>query len=206
MRYQGRITDWKDEKGFGFITPKGGGPTVFVHIKSFAKRSHRPAENELVTYELTFDKQSRPQAADVSLVAVRRPGAQSPTASPGLGAWLIPTIFLGFISTCVMQGKLHPVVLLIYIVASCAGLMIYAFDKAAAMQGNWRTRESTLHLVSLLGGWPGAMVAQSMFRHKTKKMSFRAVYWLTVLLNCAGVMWLHSPNAVREISTLVAGE
>ena len=206
MRYQGRITEWKDEKGFGFITPNDGGPTVFVHIKSFAKRGHRPVGNELVTYELTFDSQSRPQASSVALVAVRRPVAQSPTARPDFGALVFPTIFLGFILACVMQSKLHPVVLLIYVVASCLGFMVYAFDKAAAMQGNWRTQESTLHLVSLLGGWPGAMVAQSMFRHKTKKMSFRAVYWVTVLMNCGGVMWLLSPNGARVISKLVAGE
>ena len=66
MRYQGRITDWRDDKGFGFITPNGGGPKVFVHIKSFAKRGPRPVGNELVTYELTFDKQSRPQDIPVA--------------------------------------------------------------------------------------------------------------------------------------------
>ncbi len=206
MRYQGRITDWRDDKGFGFITPNGGGPNVFVHIKSFAKRGPRPVGNELVTYELTFDKQSRPQASSVSLVAVRRPVAQSRTARPDLGALVFPTVFLCFILACVIQTKLHPVVLLVYVVASCLGFMVYAFDKAAAMQGNWRTKESTLHLISLLGGWPGSMVAQSMFRHKTKKVSFRAAYWVTVLLNCGGVMWLLSPNGARAISKLVAGE
>ena len=24
MRYQGKITDWKDDKGFGFVMPNGG--------------------------------------------------------------------------------------------------------------------------------------------------------------------------------------
>ena len=206
MRYQGRITDWKDEKGFGFITPNGGGPTVFVHIKSFARRGSRPVGNELVTYELTFDKNGRPQASSVSMVEARPSVAKSQTVRPGIGDLAAPTIFLIFILTCVVQGKLHPVVLLTYIVASCLGFMAYAFDKAAAMQGNWRTQESTLHLLSLLGGWPGAMVAQRMFHHKTKKASFRAVYWVTVLLNCGGAAWLLSPNGVRAISKLVAGE
>lgn len=41
MRYQGKITDWKDDKGFGFVTPNGGGPRVFVHIKSFSSRQRR---------------------------------------------------------------------------------------------------------------------------------------------------------------------
>ena len=109
MLYQGRITDWKDEKGFGFITPNGGGATVFVHIKSFTTRGHRPGGNELVTYELTFDKQSKPQASNVSFVAVRRPVEQSPTARPRFGALVLPIIFLGFLVASVVRAKLHPI-------------------------------------------------------------------------------------------------
>lgn len=52
MRYQGKITNWKDDKGFGFITPNGGENQVFVHIKSFANRQRRPVGDEIVTYEL----------------------------------------------------------------------------------------------------------------------------------------------------------
>ena len=159
-----------------------------------------------MTYELTFDKQGRPQASNVSFVAVRRPVDQSPTARPRIGAVALTTVFLGFVVTSVVQAKLHPIVLLAYIVASCLGFLLYAFDKAAAMQGNWRTKESTLHLVSVLGGWPGAMIAQSMFRHKTKKTSFQVIYWVTITLNCSGLMWLLSPNGVRAISKLIAGE
>ncbi len=202
MRYQGRITDWNDERGFGFITTNGDGPRVFVHIKSFANRSHRPVRNQLVTYELTFDERNRPQASSVSLVAVRRPVEKSPTARSGFWAVLLPIIFFGFILACVMQGRLHSAILLIYGVASCIAFMAYAFDKAAAKQGNWRTKESTLHLVGLLGGWPGAMVAQSMFRHKTKKMSFRAVYCVTVLLNCSGLVWLLSRHCSSALTAL----
>lgn len=52
MRYQGRITDWNDDRGFGFISPNGGGERVFVHISAFAKGQPRPLGNEIVSYEL----------------------------------------------------------------------------------------------------------------------------------------------------------
>jgi uncharacterized membrane protein YsdA (DUF1294 family) len=57
------------------------------------------------------------------------------------------------------------------------------------MNSRRRTPESTLHLLSVLGGWPGALVAQQMFRHKSRKLEFQIVFWLTVLLNCGVLGW-----------------
>ena len=62
---------------------------------------------------------------------------------------------------------------------------LYARDKHAARTGQWRTPENTLHLLSLLGGWPAAWVAQRVLRHKTAKRSFQWVFWLTVVGNLA---------------------
>jgi len=65
MRYQGRITDWNDERGFGFITPNGGGERVFVHVSAFGKGQRRPVGNEIVTYELVADPRKGNRAAGV---------------------------------------------------------------------------------------------------------------------------------------------
>lgn len=73
-------------------------------------------------------------------------------------------------------------------IISALTFAVYARDKAAAMRCQWRTRESTLHLLSLAGGWPGALAAQKMFHHKSRKSGFRAIFWLTVALNCAGLV------------------
>lgn len=69
-------------------------------------------------------------------------------------------------------------------------LLMYARDKNTAQRGAWRTPENTLHILSLAGGWPGATVAQSFLRHKSQKLSFRATYWITVLVNCGALGWL----------------
>ena len=70
-----------------------------------------------------------------------------------------------------------------YLVLSLVTFILYAVDKSAAQKGSWRIQESTLHLFSLAGGWLGAMIAQKIFRHKTKKQPFRTVFWATVVLN-----------------------
>lgn len=62
---------------------------------------------------------------------------------------------------------------------------LYARDKHAARTSQRRTPENILHLLSLLGGWPAAWVAQRVLRHKTAKRSFQLVFWLTIAGNIA---------------------
>lgn len=83
-----------------------------------------------------------------------------------------------------------------YIVLSVASLILYGVDKTAAEHGGWRIPETTLHLVSVAGGWPGALIARHLFRHKTRKQPFRTVFWCTVVVNCAALAWVvHSMPA-----------
>ena len=78
----------------------------------------------------------------------------------------------------------------VYAVMSVVTFVVYAWDKRAAKKERWRVRERTLHLLELLCGWPGAMVAQNLIRHKSRKVSFRVVFWLMVALNVAAVWFL----------------
>ncbi|MEM9346381.1 MAG: DUF1294 domain-containing protein [Planctomycetota bacterium] len=72
-------------------------------------------------------------------------------------------------------------------------LGFYAWDKRQARRDGWRVPEKRLHLFSLLGGWPGAMIGQRWLRHKSVKTKFRVVFWLTVFVHAtlaAGVTYL----------------
>jgi len=66
---------------------------------------------------------------------------------------------------------------------SLIALIAYWRDKRAAQSRAWRTRERTLHIIEFLGGWPGAFIAQTTLRHKTRDTGFLAVYWLIVALH-----------------------
>jgi uncharacterized membrane protein YsdA (DUF1294 family) len=79
---------------------------------------------------------------------------------------------------------------MVYVAASVATAIAYGKDKSAAQSSAWRTPERTLHALALMGGWPGALVAQRVFRHKSGKPSFRFAFWATVILNCGALVWL----------------
>ena len=81
-------------------------------------------------------------------------------------------------------------VLVVYLAMSAVAYGTYARDKSAARRGRRRTPEKTLHLMALLGGWPGALLAQRRLRHKSSKTSFLVVFWLTVAINLAALAWL----------------
>ena len=112
--------------------------------------------------------------------------------------------FLAFVVGAVASGRLPFVVLIAYFLASCVAYVAYFFDKAASLKGRWRTPESTLHFFSVVGGWPGAMLAQRTLRHKTQKQSFQVTYWVTVVLNCAVLGCLLSPTGVRIVKSFVS--
>lgn len=48
MRFNGTLTKWNEEKGFGFITPSGGGKDLFVHISEFPKTKRPTVGNPLI--------------------------------------------------------------------------------------------------------------------------------------------------------------
>ncbi len=185
MRSKGKITSWNEDKGYGFITPLAGGKRVFIHINALSNRNRRPEVNDVVTYGLSKDKQGRPCAANATLAGdkLKRKAAQK--SNPF--ALLFALAFLFAVGVSVATGALQSIVLVAYVAMSLITFAAYAFDKSAAKSGRWRTSEGTLQFLGLIGGWPGAVLAQQTLRHKSKKTSFLTVFWTTVLANCAAL-------------------
>jgi uncharacterized membrane protein YsdA (DUF1294 family)/cold shock CspA family protein len=187
MRLAGRISDWNDDKGFGFATPSGGGTRAFVHINAFQRGSRRPVDGDLVSWLPVVDARGRTNATQVrhagQRIAVPRQPSRVPRRALGVVALLLIAAAgaLGWLPWPVVGG---------YAALSLLAFLMYRADKVAAQRERQRTPESTLQLVGLLGGWPGALIAQQVFRHKTIKQPFQTVFWSTVLLNVAVVAWL----------------
>lgn len=201
IRYQGKITTWKDDQGFGFIAPNGGGPLVFVHIKSFTRKTTRPTEDDGVTYELTVNEKGQPRADNVAFVGDRAP--QSSSSETGSKSLLAAFSFLAIVAILVHLGKLPAIVFGAYLVMSVLAFLTYARDKAAARKNEWRTKESTLIFMGIACGWPGAIVAQRMLRHKSKKQSFQIAFWGSVVINCAALGWVLWSAETRGLLTTI---
>jgi uncharacterized membrane protein YsdA (DUF1294 family) len=103
----------------------------------------------------------------------------------------------------VILGRLPFAILGAYFVASILAFVAYAEDKAAAQNNRWRVKESSLHFLGVVGGWPGALLAQKKYRHKSKKEEFQTVFWATVFINCFAVGWLLTNNGAIFLNGLL---
>ncbi len=156
----------------------------------------------MVSYTISADKQGRPCATRVTRAGEKLP--QSRIFMKRSKSIVGAAVFLVIVGISTLTAKIPFLVLPLYLVASLFTFIIYAMDKSAAKSGAWRTQESTLHLLSLAGGWPGAIVAQQKLRHKSKKQSFRMVFWLTVLINIGAFIWWHTPAGANAFRTLIS--
>jgi uncharacterized membrane protein YsdA (DUF1294 family)/cold shock CspA family protein len=201
MSIKGKITSWNDQKGFGFINPESGDKRIFVHISAFKNSRRRPTVDSKVSYTVSIDKHERPCAVNVALAGDEK---SISTRSKGRSlSTVVALTFLAFVGASVVMDRMPTKILVLYVSLSFITFVSYALDKSAAKKGAWRTPENTLHLLSITGGWPGALIAQEKLRHKSKKQSFRTVFWLTVLINCVTFIWLFSPSGAAVLRSFV---
>ena len=198
----GKITHWNEERGYGFITPSSGANQVFVHIRAFRNRHLPPELNQVVQYSLSTDKQGRPCAVKVMRAGERLPGNSRPVT--GLFKILVAIGFIVVVAWSVTAYNIPIQILYLYLAASAFTFLVYAKDKRAARAYRWRTKESTLHTLALVGGWPGALIAQQVLRHKSRKNAFQFMFWTTAVLNCVAFGWLFTAQGAEMLRVLVA--
>lgn len=202
MRDQGRLIEWFDDKGYGFIQPNDPDKDrVFLHIKDFARPGPRPIVGCALDYQVILDERGRYRAqqvvylkasqvkprADVVSKPPQRPAAKRPAMQ------ILCVAYILVLAVLTLTGLLHGLLLLLISLMNALSYWLYAQDKEAAQLGHRRIPEQSLHLVSVLGGWPAAWLAQEKMRHKTQKQPFRKIYFCTIGLNILLILWFISP-------------
>ncbi|MHA3055538.1 DUF1294 domain-containing protein [Acinetobacter sp. ANC 4633] len=191
MRDQGRLVEWFDDQGYGFIQPDDLSKSrVFLHIKDFAQRGPRPIVGCALDYAVIVDERGRFRAKQVVYLKANQTKntrqtsqlASKPHSSLHPIAIAIGVYAL-FLLVAIGLRALPSWLLLYSLLINALCYWQYAQDKSAAQQNLRRVPEQTLHLLSLLGGWPAAWFAQQKLRHKTQKQPFRQIYFATIVLN-----------------------
>jgi len=195
MRFDGTLKSWNDDRGFGFIEPRHGGQDIFVHIKAFPAGTGRPAVGLWLSFELETAPDGKKRAKAVQFAPQSKSRKSHRVDSPA--PWTVPRLmaipaFGALYGYAAMHWAFKPAVGLAYLLVSALAFLAYAMDKSAAIQGRRRTPEATLHMLGLACGWPGALLAQQLLRHKTAKRSFVAAFWLTVMVNVGAFYAVHS--------------
>ncbi len=175
-RLRGKITDWDEAKGYGSVVADGR--THFLHHRDFSVRHKRPAVGDEVTFALGQDAKGRTCAV----------AAEHANAGGRLRLADFGTVVLLLVLPSVAAARLDPALGLqfllgLYALMSVLSFAFYWGDKRRAVRGDTRQPESALHLIEFLGGWPGAYLAQRMFRHKLTKVRYQIVFWFIVVLH-----------------------
>lgn len=206
MRDQGRLVEWFDDKGYGFIQPNDlSQDRVFLHIKDFARQGPRPIIGCALEYIVQLDGHGRYKAKQVTYLKASQTKKHATASKPGkakdkakattaLQPMQIACVsYIVVIALLSLTGLLNGMVLLLISMINAVTYWMYAQDKQAAESGNRRVAENTLHILAFLGGWPAAWLAQQKLRHKTQKQPFRRIYFCTIAFNILLIIWLISP-------------
>lgn len=195
-RDQGKLIEWFDDQGYGFIQPVDlNKKKVFLHISSFAKRGPRPIVGCALDYVVTIDQQGRYCAKDVIYLRSHRqkkvPNVAPSSAKLGIMPFVIASYWI-FLSILTAFGKLSSLIIPFFILTNIISYYLYQKDKHAAQNNEWRVQEQTFHILAVLGGWSAAWYAQQNLRHKTQKQSFKSTYIATIILNIGLILFLAS--------------
>lgn len=194
MKVKGTLSSWQTEKGFGFITADTDASRTFVHINEFKRFRQQAVVGQEIIYTLTKDKQGRACAKIAKIDGIKLKQHKS-----GNSRVFIALIFYALIGMSIHLGHIPELILFLYLILSVITFFLYAADKLRAKKGWQRTQENTLHFFSLIGGWPGAIFAQQLFRHKTQKKEFRFIFWVTVFINIGVIIWLHTTQGAAQL-------
>lgn len=204
MRDQGRLVEWFDDRGYGFIQPNDlSKDRVFLHIKNFTRPGPRPIVGCALEYTVTIDAQSRYKATEVIYLKVnqikkvqtftRHAKKQTLNRTQYLQPMqILCVVYIIGISLLILFGLLKGYVALFLCLINILTYWCYAQDKAAQL-GHRRISEQALHILAFLGGWPAAWLAQQKLRHKTQKQPFKKIYFCTIIFNLLFIIWLVSP-------------
>lgn len=194
-----KIIQWDHQKGFGYLLHNK--QKLFLHRRDFSEYHKKPSPGDIIHFNIGKDSKGRICATNATH---KNDGGRLTLTNILL---LIPLLFLPIIALYKLQhlNKIPLTIIpLAIITINILTYFAYEIDKAKARAKAWRTPESTLQFLALIGGWPAAYIAQKRLRHKCSKSSFQFIFWLTITLHQLTAFdyiknWKYSNIAIKEL-------
>ena len=182
----GRVSQWDTAKGLGFVQPDGGGERLLLRRADLQGRlrTREPQVGEPLRFCVSQDQRRALQVH--STAPPPAPVAAAPRAGgPNSNRLLVIPVFALLLGALHWEHPLPRAVPTLYSALSMALVLVYGMDKWAARRGAARVAPWSLHVVAVMGGWPGALIGQQLFRHKTTEPLFLRITWAMAALNIA---------------------
>ncbi len=185
MSIVGKIEQWDERKGYGFISVDRQAPRILFHLSDLSGYSQKPRLNERVHFTLAKD-------AHGSFVAkhIERPMVFG--FSMAVTVW-----FVTILASSVWLIDYPAVAMLYYALISSITYVVYLYDRSATIENRVRIPEILLHSLAAMGGWIGAAIAQASLRREPSTIGYQYGFWLSVIINLAAYAWTFTPAGER---------
>lgn len=200
---RGEIVYWNDDKGFGFIRYAPDQDNLFFHISAYPYHHRRPVRGEQVVFQ-KGEYKGKPQATRVlpaeDEARLEEDGIVDvhdvrPHFLEALVYVLLIIVFFELLAIIAWPLALSSAMI------SVMTYVLYLIDKRAALRGGFRIPETSLLVAAMLGGWPGALLARPLLRHKTRKTRFISLFWASIVVYFFALyaLLLYLPNSILQV-------
>lgn len=195
---QGKFVSWDQAKGFGFIRHQAYKKDIYINQRELNNPSKPPLIGSKIQF-VCISKGQQIWAVDAAKYKQHHAYQRKLLLQIILAlVWLIGLFTAGY------WHYLSPNFALYYLACSGITFIAYGVDKNAAKKGRWRTKEKTLQLLALIGGWPGAIIGRHWFAHKRQKLSFRVIFWLAAIINIIAFVFILEPQWLLTLTQSMA--
>lgn len=176
--YTGRLIEWNSDLGYGWL--QHGDKRLFLHRRDYKGRALSVGDE--ITFYLGEDLKGRVCAvnaqATISTVSPSRRGS----LMGGVVSLFVLLLLLVLPLIAIQRYAAFQSANIVgyFILISLITYFAYASDKRRAERSDWRISEAKLHLLEMMGGWPGAWLAQRYLRHKCSKRSYQITFLIII--------------------------
>ena len=202
----GEIIQWQPEKSSGLVKVAQLDEPIIFHLHDVENPQISPQIGKKVTIQAVYDAHALCWTATKITSEQRQQPMQKQQPISKKSAFSWQGVLFGLVATAVwllVLAMTERWLIIPTIFMSVISFALFAIDKYKVRHQQWRIAESSLHLMDLLGGWCGGLLAMTALHHKIHKKSFLVIFTITVITHIAVICILHRMGIFQYLIQLV---